>query len=210
MTVFFNKLFVNFLLSAVLVLSIGVVYLQCKLKSGKTKEKKSIISVVNEILPVSEFSCLLYRYRAVNKDADSLKFIRWNLPFTGKRLIYSIEGTIKLGINCREIKVKIEKDRVRVKMPDIKILSHEIMPESVMVYDEKHGAFNHYTAKDHFRIELSHKDAVEADIIGNTDVFLQAKESAEMQFGMLLGNLPGIKGAYTVTFDWTEVPAIPN
>jgi hypothetical protein len=171
-------------------------------KANKSREKKEIHISIKEILPISEYACLVYRYSAVNKHSDSLPFIKWNMPFTEKKLIFSIDGTIKLGIDGKHIRIEPLVKKIVVHLPPIKILSHEIHPETAMIYDEKNNIFNHYTAKDHFRIELSHRNTIEERLFSNDDVFAQAQEAAQMQFGSLLQNLPGVKDVYRIEFEW--------
>ena len=42
-------------------------------------------------------------------------------------------------------------------MPQIKILSHEVYPETFSLYDEKAGLFNRYNAEDFNTIQMTHK-----------------------------------------------------
>jgi hypothetical protein len=196
--------FFSFLLITLLIVIIlGMSF--CLLKTAranKNKEKKEIHISVKEILPISEYACLVYRYSAVNKHSDSIPFIKWNMPFTEKKLIFSIDGAVKLGIDGKDIKVESFMEKIIIYMPSIKILSHEVYPETVMVYDEKNNIFNHYTAKEHFAIELTHKNTIEEKLLTDESILVQARESAQMQFDSLLRNLPGIKNVYSVIFEW--------
>jgi hypothetical protein len=195
-----------FLFCLIIVLTLVILgmgfYLLRMTRSNKNREKKEIHVSVREILPISEYACLVYRYSAVNKHSDSLPFIKWNMPFTEKKLIFSIDGTIKLGIDGKHIRIDSVGKTIVVHLPSIKILSHEIHPETAMIYDEKNNIFNHYTAKEHFRIELNHRNTIEGDLSSNKDVFIQAQEAAQTQFSSLLRNLPGVKDIYRIEFEW--------
>jgi hypothetical protein len=179
-----------------------IFYLLKTARANKDREKKEVHISIKEILPVSEYACLVYRYSAVNKHSDSLPFIKWNMPFTEKKLIFSIDGTIKLGIDGKHIRIEPLAKKIVVHLPPIKILSHEIYPETVMIYDEKNNIFNHFTAKEHFRIELNHKNTIEEKLLSYEDIFIQAQEAAQTQFGSLLRNLPGVKDIYRIEFEW--------
>ncbi|MDR0316798.1 MAG: DUF4230 domain-containing protein [Treponema sp.] len=183
-------------------LGVGI-FVGKKLKFLSKETHINITSTIKEILPVSEFACLVYHYRDVVKHKDKEKILSWlTAPFTGKKAIYTIDGTVKLGFNGKEIKIKTSYNNIVVYMPKITILSHEMHPETFELYDEQTGLFSKYTLKDANDIELERKNEIESKITKNIDLFRQARESANQQFASLLENLPGIKGMYSIVFEW--------
>ncbi|MDR0454184.1 MAG: DUF4230 domain-containing protein [Deferribacteraceae bacterium] len=198
------KRFIKILiLLLILIFGIGIgIFGAKKFKILSEDTNININSTVKEILPISEYATLVYHYSDVITHSDIYKIFGKEIPFTGKKAIYTIDGTIKLGIDGNDIKVKTSGSGIIVRMPEIKILSHEIYPETFNLYDEKTGLLSNYTLKSANDIQLNHKNEREKKVNENVALFTQAKESAEQQFKSLLENMPGIKGKYRIVFEW--------
>ena len=81
----------------------------------------NVISTVKSILPAAEFISIHYYYTDVVSHSDSKKIFKLEkLPFTTKKIIYTIDGVIKLGINCKDIKISSSEDSIKLNMPKIK------------------------------------------------------------------------------------------
>lgn len=67
-----------------------------------------------------------------------------NVPFTQSKYIYSYRVTIKAGYDFSQIKwsVNRKENTISVKLPEVKILSSEIDPDSFEVYHEAESVFN--------------------------------------------------------------------
>ena len=162
-----------------------------------------ITSTVKEILPISEYACLVYHYSDVITHSDSIKLSPFGtIPFTEKKAIYTIDGAVKLGFNGRDIMVESSYNNIIMYMPKIRILSHEIYPETFNLYDERTGLFNRYGLKDANEIQMAHKAERESKVNGDEGLFAQARESAEQSFKSLLENIPAIKNKYQISFRW--------
>jgi len=166
------------------------------------KQEINIHHAVMEILPTAEFISLHYRYTSVIKDASSIEIFGFSIPGTEKRMLAMIDGAIKLGIHCKNIDIDTTRtDTLFMKFPPIKIISHELYPESVEVYDEKNGIFNKYRAKDHFALEAKLKSETELDVRANRDIIFQAKDATEYAFRSFLKKLPALD-TVPVIFRW--------
>ncbi|ULQ60694.1 DUF4230 domain-containing protein [Brucepastera parasyntrophica] len=172
----------------------------------KTRERKNtnISGRIREILPASEYACLVYHYSSVVQDSNSRSIINWNIPFTEKKIIFVIDGTIKLGLNGKDIAIKTDYNVIKIMLPQIRILSHELYPETLQVYNEKSGIFNRYKAKEHFELQAENKNVMADKLLANDDIFAQAREIAEQQFRSFLENLPGIRDVYSIIFQWKQ------
>jgi len=193
----------------VIVLCIGFGFLiGRKIQFGLSSKKTGIDirSTVKEILPIAEFSSLVYHYSAVITHSDVAKFFKTDvsIPFTGKKAIYTVDGTIKLGFDGRKIKVDNRYSNIIVTMPRIGILSHEVHPETFSLYDERTSLFNRYTLKDANSIQVVHKTEQEEKVNGDLGLFVQARQSAERVFRSLLENIPDVKGKYEIVFEWEK------
>ena len=163
----------------------------------------NITSTVKEILPVSEYACLVYHYSDVITHSDAIKlFSLGNIPFTERKAIYTIDGAVKLGFSGRDIRVESSYNTIIVYMPKIKIMSHEIYPETFNLYDERTGLFNRYSLRDANEIQMTHKTEREKKVNENAGLFEQARVSAEQAFTSLLESIPEIKNKYKISFRW--------
>jgi len=166
------------------------------------KQETSIHVNVREVFPVAEFISLVYRYTAVIKDVNSKEMFGIPLPGTEKKMLAVIDGTIKLGINCKDMKIDTTRtDTLFIKFPPIKILAHELHPETAEVYDQRNGIFNKYRATDHFAIEARQKAETELNVRANIDVIMQARAATEYAFKSFLHALP-VLDTIPVVFRW--------
>jgi len=161
-----------------------------------------IRSTVKQVLPASEYASLVYHYSSVITHNDVKTLFDHAIPLTEKKLIYIIDGTIKLGFDGKDITVDKGYNQIIIRMPQIKILSHEIYPETFSLYDEKAGLFNRYNAEDFNSIQMNHKKDQEKKVNENAGLFTQARQSAEQQFRLFLENLPIKQDDQAIVFEW--------
>ena len=64
------------------------------------------------------------------------------VPLTEGKYIFSYDGVIKAGIDFTKISVKETESLVTVTLPEAKILSCEVNPDSLKVYDESQNIFS--------------------------------------------------------------------
>ena len=167
-----------------------------------TKQELSIHATVREVLPAAEFISMHYRYTSVIKDASSKEMFGINIPGTRKKLLAVIDGTIKLGIDCKTMQIDTTRtDTLFIKFSPIKILSHELHPETAEVYDQKNRIFNKYRASDHFTLEAKQKEKMELDIRANKEIILAARNATEYAFKSFLRSLPMLD-TMPVAFRW--------
>jgi len=152
-----------------------------------SKQETSIHATVREVLPMAEFISLHYRYTSVIKDVNSKAMFGIQIPGTEKKLLAVIDGTIKFGIDCQKIEIDTTRtDTLFIKFPPIKILSHELHPETAEVYDQKNGIFNRYKAKDLFVLESKQKMEMELNVSKNFELISQARAATEYAFKSFL------------------------
>lgn len=192
-----------------ILLIVGIVFgllIRSKFVSRLFNKKTStnINLSVKEILPVSEYASLVYHYSSVITHKDIIKFLHTeiSIPFSEKKAIYTIDGTMKLGFNGKNIKVTNAYSNVIIHMPKIEVLSYELYPETFSLYDEHTSLFNRYSLKDANEIQLTHRNEMMKKITEDHGLFTQARESAEHQFRIFLENLPEIKHKYNIVFEW--------
>jgi len=166
------------------------------------KQEISIHTTVRSVLPAAEFVSLHYRYTSVIKDVSSKEMFGIPIPGTEKKMLAVIDGTIKLGINCKDIKIdSTRSDTLFIKFPPIKIISHELHPETAEVYDQKNGIFNKYRASDQFALEAKQKAATELNVRTNQPLISQARTATEYAFRSFLHAIPALD-ATPIVFRW--------
>jgi len=166
------------------------------------KQETSIHVTVREVFPAAEFISLVYRYTSVIKDVNTKEMFGIPLPGTEKKMLAVIDGTIKLGINCKDMVIDtVRTDTIFIKFPPIKILAHELHPETAEVYDQKNGIFNKYRATDHFALEARQKAETELNVRSNRDIIMQARAATEYAFKSFLHAIP-VLDTIPVAFRW--------
>jgi len=166
------------------------------------KQETSIHVTVREVFPAAEFISLVYRYTSVIKDVSSKEMFGIYIPGTEKKLLAVIDGTIKLGINCKEMKIDTTRtDTLFIKFPPIRILAHELHPETAEVYDQQNGLFNKYRATDHFALEAKQKSETELNVRANVELIKQARAATEYAFKSFLHAIPALD-TIPVAFRW--------
>jgi len=181
------------------------------------QSERSAHTILKEVLPIGEYASLAYHYSTVVKEINSRDIKGWTIPFTTRKYIFTYDGIMKLGIDGRQI--RIEEDLpdsagiagssnlpvIRIILPPIKILSHEIIDKSIEVFEQSQTIFNEIKLADAFTVTAERKRELEETVMAGSAV-QEAQISAEQQFSALLKNLPGIRDNYDLVFIW-QAPA---
>ena len=128
--------------------------------------------IAESIQEISELSTLEYDYTYIGEFKKSRKLdffiIDLNIPLTKKEFIASFNGTIKYGINLRDLKdakVDDSKKTITIDMPEIGLLSHEIDLKSIKYWDEKNNLFNPLKPSDGDEFKRVHKKDAEIQAV---------------------------------------------
>ena len=158
----------------------------------------NISTVVKEILPVSNFVCMIYNYQSINQ--RSYNPGSW---LRERNILIVIDGTINLGFNCEEIIVQESESRLVLFMPPIKVLSHEQYPERARTYDLAGGIFP-VSVRPQEILDLLGDSKLEQQGLAeaNEELMKHARDSAESMFRPLLELSPSIRDQFTVVFQW--------
>jgi len=161
----------------------------------------NISTVVKEILPASEYICLVYNYQSISQ--RSYNPGNW---LNARNLLIVLDGTIKLGFNCEEITVRENGTRLIINMPSVEILAHEQYPERARSYELAGGGLFPRAIRPQEILDLLGDSKLEKEeqVRGNEDLIKQAKDSAETLFRPLIELNPSIRGNYNIVFNWQE------
>jgi hypothetical protein len=159
----------------------------------------NVSTVVKEILPASEYVCLVYNYQSITERTYNPG--NW---LNERNLLIVLDGTIKLGFDCEEITVRESGNQLILYMPPIKILAHEQYPERARSYDLAGGGFFPRAIRPQEMLDLLGDSKLEQEkqVEENEELMQQARDSAEALFKPLLEMNPSIRGQYTIVFQW--------
>ncbi|WP_050636977.1 DUF4230 domain-containing protein [Candidatus Stoquefichus sp. SB1] len=131
-----------------------------------------------QIQSISELATVEYNYTNMGKFENQATFYGWKVPFTTKSFIISYDGKIKAGIDMSVVEVKISGKTIHVKVPQAKILSHEIDEKSIEVFDETKNIFNQISITDYNQFAIDQKDKMESNV-KEKGLLKEAQEKAQ-------------------------------
>lgn len=165
---------------------------------GEEEEPVRLDAVVLEarLTEISELAVVDYRYTNMAQFENSSDFYGVRLPFTTKRFILTYDGEIKAGVDLRDTGVAVGENAVTVRLPEAKILSHEIDEDSLEIFDEKASIFNPFTVEDFTAFQAAQKAAMEEKAM-ESGLLEAAAERARRDVALLLQSL--LPEEYTLT-----------
>ena len=166
-------------------------------QSNKESESKSnAISLRFE--DIGELATQAAYLTEVEHTDDSNKLFDISLPFTQSQYIYSYDIIIKAGLDFSQIEWEQNGTNTRIRMPEIKILSSELKPDSLVVYYENQSVFNPLTLKDDSEAMQELIAKAQTDAIAN-GLLENAQENAESLIREIIAQNYNPQ-EYTVTF----------
>lgn len=164
-----------------------------------SEEKKPVITsdLINQnLIDIQELASVEYYYTNMGAFENQKNFYGWDIPFTTKKFIVSYDGIIKAGINLNKMTVDISGDIITVTLPEAEFLSHEILDDSVKVFDQSSNIFNPIKIEDYIGFSTDQKNKIE-DKAREKGLLQQAYERAENYVKQMISLTPEIKN-YTL------------
>ena len=156
--------------------------------SGGREEKPPVLSsitVENQLQQISQLATIRYSYTNMGQFENSNEFYGIKLPFTTKSFIVAYDGTITAGVDLTQAKVTVTDQKVTIALPAPQILSHEVDPNSLDVFDETTSIFNPITIEDYTGFQADQQGVMEEKAIQG-GLLTQAKDQAEAAIGGLI------------------------
>lgn len=119
-------------------------------------------------------------YTTIVEDTDvSRELFGVSIPFTQSKLIYSYDVVVKAGLDFDQVKWTVSENKIKVEMPEIRILSSEIQFDSFQTYYENESIFRPVKIDENNQaiqemVKKAETTAVENGLLEN------ARENAEM------------------------------
>lgn len=138
----------------------------------------------------------------VNVTEDVRKLFGIDIPFTQSKYIYSYNVIVKAGYDFGEIRYEVKKDSIKVKLPEVRILSSQVDEDSFRVYHEKESIFNQIRLEENNAAFAKLKEQAEKDAVAN-GLYENARSNAKT---ILKGNFAQAYDLddYKITFEGGE------
>lgn len=110
-------------------------------------------SVLGKVQDISELNTVEMYFNEIVDYKGSVLFNKFEIPFTAKSFIFTIESKVKAGIDLSKLKesdIKIDKKKITLKLPQPLVTSTEIL--TYKAYDEHNGLFNEVTNEDTLKV----------------------------------------------------------
>lgn len=166
--------------------------------SGRTQEIVPPDPVVlqSHLTELAELATVSYHYTNMSQFENSNDFYGVKIPFTTKSFILSYNGEIKAGVDLAQAVVDVGGKTVEIHLPAAKILSHEIDPESVEVFDEKTSIFNPLHVKEFADFQADQQEMMEQKAL-DSGLLAEAGEHARNSVRLMLEQ--SVPEGYTLT-----------
>lgn len=93
----------------------------------------------------------------------------FEIPFTQSKYVFSYDTVIKAGINFSDITWKVDENnkKIKINLPETKVLSNEIDEDSLKVYHESESIFTNIELEETNKALSNLKDTAEKNAIEN-------------------------------------------
>lgn len=155
--------------------------------------------VESSLKEAKELTTLKYHYKNVASFESSQQFQGMKLPFTTKSFLYTYEGDINSGVDLDEAEVKVDDESkiITIKLPKVKVLSHDIDEDSVMIFDEKNSVFNPLELEDYTNFRKEEEAKVEKEAV-EKGLLKESEKQSKIAIKELLNVNPKIAEEYTI------------
>lgn len=155
--------------------------------------------VESSLKEVKELTTLKYHYKNVASFESSQQFQGIKLPFTTKSFLYTYEGDINAGVDLDQANASVDENNkiITIKLPDAKILSHDIDEDSIMIFDEKNSVFNPMELEDYTNFRKEEEAKVEKEAV-KKGLLKQASQQTDKAIKEILNINPIIAEEYTI------------
>lgn len=144
-------------------------------------------------------------YTTIVEDTDvSRELFGVSIPFTQSKLIYSYDVVVKAGLDFDQVKWTVSENKIKVEMPEIRILSSEIQFDSFQTYYENESIFRPVKIDENNQaiqemVKKAETTAVENGLLEN------AQENAEMMIkGFIYQNFDSQEYQISFTYEKGE------
>ncbi|MDO4633925.1 MAG: DUF4230 domain-containing protein [Eubacteriales bacterium] len=184
-----KKNYVNVIIIGILIAIIGVLSYKMFYENNniKTIEKTVRLSFEN-IGELATESAYTTTVGSMSKSRGQSLGIE--IPFTKSTIIYSYDYIIKAGIDFADVQAKVDDVNkiITISMPEFRILSNEIVLDSLKVYYENESLYTNISVDERNTEDLKLQAEAEQAAINN-GILDKAKDNAEAVIKGFVANL---------------------
>ena len=164
----------------------GACFLGGRWSAGRSETAKiDTVVLQNQLSEIRELATVTYAYTNMAQFESSNDFYGVKIPFTTKSFILTYDGTVKAGVDLDGAEVSVSGTTVTITLPEAEILSHEIDPDSLEVFDEARSIFNPITIEDYSGFQADQQGEMEEKAL-QSGLLTQAQEQAKLAVTGLL------------------------
>lgn len=128
-------------------------------------------------------------------------FNKIKIPFSKDKTIFTYDGVISAGYNLKSLDIDVDNDakQIIIKLPEARILSHQINMDSFKTYDIKKSIFTSISMGEYSEFVEALKKSQEEKLQKNSEFWNQVELNAEMSIKELL-SVNGETNTYTISF----------
>lgn len=151
-----------------------------------------------EISELAELATVEYRYTDAGRFSDGKALFGVTIPFLKKSFTAKWEGVIKAGIDLDGVECEVDEENgvLTVLLPETKILSHEILNDTIETLDETKNIFYPISVDDVRKFDAASKQEMEKRA-KESGLLTQARANAENVITRLFYKTPSV---YTIQF----------
>lgn len=182
--------------------------LNTRLQEAEEANERNSVPVVtseaikNQLSALQQLVTQEYIYTNADKSESYAKWGNgWKLPFSGKSILITYDGTIKAGIDLSKMQIDVNEETrtITVILPVSTVTDNNIPQESIQVVEVKNGLFNEVTLEDYNAFISDQKTAMEKKAIAS-GLLTKANQQAEAAIRTFLSLIPGVEGQYKIVF----------
>ena len=147
------KQFKGILITVLLIFSIIMVFSFFTNFKFISKNVMSNSSVLTKVQEISELNTVEMYFNEIIDYKGSIFLNKFEIPFSGKSFIFTVESRVKAGIDLSQLKesdITINKKIITLKLPKPAVTSKEIL--TYKAFDERNGLFNEITNEDTLKV----------------------------------------------------------
>ena len=147
----------------------------------QTETSTVTIRNLEEILaPASDLVTTKYMYTDADIFEDYKSLNGMKMPLTTNKTVFTYSGTLRIGVDLSQVRFALDNDArtIRVQLPPVQVLSHDIDPASFRYYDVSKSVFNATEMGDVTELIRQLKAEKEAQARENPEVWDQADTDA--------------------------------
>ena len=165
------------------------------------------VDIESRLENAQELTTLKYIYHSADIYESSKDLAGFKLPFTTDMIVFSYDGTINIGIDLKDIDIKVDNERkdIDVTLSAPKILSHVLDEKSFEFRDAKNSIFNDTSMGDYAGFMAEQKEKEEERFMSNEEYLESVKKNTETVIEELVTTID-TENEYKIRFEYKTSP----